>query len=367
MTNERIIHAANDINQLVGEIAKLNVQIVVTEQGGVLVSDAVGLRDKRDKALEDLAKIVNIHVQEQASGAVNVFVGGDYLVFDGATQLVKAVPQEDRGLSVVEIRLTNTDSKLRANSGELTGLLAARDDILAGFLDELDDFAGSLIFEFNKLHASGQGLSGYSEITSEHRVEQVDVPLDEAELAFTPVHGSFQVEIVNKDTGLRTTHEVPIQLTGMAGDTTYESLTASLDAIDGLSAEIIVGGQLRLSSDAPHLVFAFSSDTSGVLAALGINTFFNGTVASDIGVREEMLADPGKLAVSQGGISHDTSNGELLADMLSMPLETRDGEHLGADLRTLDGRDVASRRRWRRPWPRDIDRFMPPWKVNTSA
>ena len=81
-----------DMNKLVTEIAKLNTQIIEMELGGAMVSEAVGLRDKRDVALEDLAAIVNINVEEQATGAVNVFVGGEYLVFDGTTQLVKAVP-----------------------------------------------------------------------------------------------------------------------------------------------------------------------------------------------------------------------------------------------------------------------------------
>ncbi len=328
MSNDRILHVAGDINQLVTEIAKLNVQIIETEQGGAIVSDAVGLRDKRDKALEDLARIVNINVDEQATGAVNVFVGGDYLVFDGATQLVKAVSQVDRGLAAVELRLSNTDSVLRASSGELAGLLTARDEILAGFLDQLDAFTGTLVFEFNKLHASGQGLSGFDEIISEHRIDQIGVPLDEAGLTFSPVHGSFQVEIVNKNTGLRKTHEVQIQLTGMDDDTTYASLAESLNAIDGMSAQIQVNGQLRLRSTSPDLAFTFSSDSSGVLAALGINSFFTGTVGSDIGVREVLLEDSGKFAISQGGISADTLNGELLANMLTMPLDTRDGSTL---------------------------------------
>ena len=62
---------------------------------------------------------------------MNVFAGGDYLVFDGATQLVKTVPQEDHGLAAVEIRLTNTDARLRVDSGELAGLLAAQVMMLA--------------------------------------------------------------------------------------------------------------------------------------------------------------------------------------------------------------------------------------------
>ncbi len=328
MTNDRVVHAAGDINQLVTEVARLNVQIIETEQGGTVVSDAVGLRDKRDKALEDLARIVNIQADEQATGAVNVFVGGDYLVFDGATQTVNVVSSVDRGLSAAELRLSNTDSELQASSGELAGLLDARDEVLAGFLDQLDSFTGTLIFEFNKLHASGQGISGYEEILSEHRIDNTTVPLDEVGLAFTPVHGSFEVGMINKTTGLTKTTEIQVQLNGMDDDTTYESLAAALDAIDGLSAEIQVNGQLLLKTTSSDLEFTFGDDTSGVLAALGINSFFTGTVGSDIRVRDSLLADPSKLAVSQGGVGADTLNGERMANLLTTPLETRNGSTL---------------------------------------
>lgn len=328
MTNERIASAAGDMNKLISEIAKLNSQIIETERGGTIVSDAVGLRDKRDLALEELAKLVNISVDEQKSGAVNVYVGGDYLVFDGVTQLVKVVPAADRGLSTAELHLTNTDSLLRASSGEVAGLTAARDDILGGFLDNLDSFTSTLISEFNKLHASGQGLTGYTSLVTEHRIDEAGVPLDEAGLTFAPVHGSFQVQILNKETGLFTTHDVPVQLTGMDDDTTYESLIASLDAIDGLSAQRLFNGKLELTAETPDLEFAFANDTSGVLAALGINTFFTGTVAADIGVHDALQQDAGKLAVSLEGVGHDTANGERLAQALTIPLDARDGETL---------------------------------------
>ena len=158
---------------------------------------------------------MNIDVEEQATGAVNVFVGGEYLVFDGTTQLVKTVPGVDRGAAAVELRLSRSDAQLRATSGELAGLLTARDQILAGFLEEFDAFTGSLIFEFNKIHASGQGLTGYEELLSEHGIVDGSQPLDEAGLAFTPVHGSLQVVITNQQTGAKKTHDLFIQLDGL--------------------------------------------------------------------------------------------------------------------------------------------------------
>ena len=328
MTNDRLVHAVDEANQLITEIAKLNRQIIETEQGGYITSDAVGLRDKRDKSLEDLSRILHIQVDEQKSGAVNVFVGGDYLVFDGATQFIKTVSQVDRGLSTAELRLANTDATIRLSSGEMAGLVTARDEILGGFLDDLDSFAGSLIYEFNRLHSAGQGSEGHVNLVSEHRVLQADVPLDAAELPFLPVHGGFQVQVVNGQTGLRTTHDVPVQLTGMGDDSTYSDLIATLDAIDGLSATRRANGQLELSAESPDLTFTFGEDSSGVLAALGLNTFFTGTVAADMRVQDYLREDAGKLAISRGGLGNDTVNGERLMQLMDRPLESRDGASL---------------------------------------
>jgi flagellar hook-associated protein 1 FlgK len=328
MANERILNAATEVNKLVTEVATLNMQIIEIEQGGAIVSDAVGLRDKRDKALGELAQLVNIHVEEQATGAVNVFVGGDYLVFDGATQLLKPVTVVNHGLAAAELRLSKSDATLRATSGELAGLLTARDDILLGFIDQLDTFTGTMIFEFNKLHTSGQGLSGYTEMLSEQRIENSNLPLDESGLPFTPVHGSFQVHVVNKETGATQTHDVFVRLNGLDDDTTFAGLAQKLDIIGGLSATITLEGQLQLESESEDLEFVFGNDSSGVLAALGLGTFFTGTTAEDIRVHAALLEDAGKLAMSHGGVGVDTENGELLANLLTTPLVTRDNNSL---------------------------------------
>jgi len=321
-SNEQIIGDVDNINQLVKQIAELNVRIVEVEKGGYIVSDAVGLRDERDLALKQLASLVNITVHEQTNGSVNVFVGGDYLVFDGVTQMVKTVQYADRGLISVELRLSRSDGLLRVSSGEIAGLIAARDDVLGGFLDQLDTFVGALINEFNKVHSSGQGLSGYQELLSEHAVADIQLPLDEAGLAFTPVHGSFQVEIHNRQTGTHTVHDIFVQLDVLDDDTTLASLTAALDAIDGLSAAVTVDGQLRLERESPVLEFSFARDTSGTLAALGINTFFTGTKGYNMRLHESLLNDASKLAFSGGGIGVDARNGESLAALLTTPVES---------------------------------------------
>src|SRR5205085_2144073 len=97
---------------------------------------------------------------------------------------------------------------------------------------------------------------------------------------------------------------------------------------DGLSASITTDGRLEITSDSPDIKFAFADDTSGTLAALGLNTFFTGTGSQDIGVNADLRRDPGKLAISSGGIGEDTKNGEKLANLLTAPLVTHDGNSL---------------------------------------
>jgi flagellar hook-associated protein 1 len=49
-------------------------------------------------------------------------------------------------------------------------------------------------------------------------------------------------------------------------------------------------------------------DTSGVLAALGVNSIFQGDDASSIAIRPEVLSNPSLLSVSRSGEAGDTSN-----------------------------------------------------------
>src|SRR5205085_2839826 len=78
--NQQVIGSASDINNLLTDIAQLNVQIVQLEGGGTSGSDAVGLRDRRAGDLAKLSEITDIKVLEQPTGDVTVYSNGDFLV-----------------------------------------------------------------------------------------------------------------------------------------------------------------------------------------------------------------------------------------------------------------------------------------------
>jgi flagellar hook-associated protein 1 FlgK len=324
----QVVSTTSDINRLVQEIAKLNVQIATIEGGSTSASDAVGLRDKRASDLSQLAEITDIKTVEQPTGDVTVYSGGDYLISLGTFRQVKAVTSVQNGLTTSQIQIDGINSPLSAGGGRLGGLTAARDNIVGGFLGELDGLSKTLIGEFNKVYSSGQGLTGFSSVTSDSAVSAASAPLDEAGLPFTPVNGSFQVQVYDKNTGQKKTTDVRVDLNGLDTDTNLTTLAIQLDAIDGLSASVTPAGKLQITADSPQTTFAFADDTSGTLAALGINTFFTGTGSQDIGVSQTAKSDPGKLAFASGGLAEDTGNGQLLANLLNTPLASQNNTSL---------------------------------------
>jgi flagellar hook-associated protein 1 FlgK len=326
--NQQIIGLGDDINGLLTDIAKLNVQIAEAEGGSVSPSDAVGLRDRRAEDLAKLAEITDIHSLEQPTGDVTVLIGGEYLVSLGQVRKVKVVTSTQDNLQVSEIRIADLDAPITSGSGRLGGLIAARDGTLKGFLNDLDSLSKTLIGEFNKIYSGGQGLSGFTQIQSQQSVANAGAALDAAGLPFTPTNGLFQVQVYNSQTNQRTTTDIRVDLNGLDSDTSLNDLAAQLDAIDGIGATITTDGKLQITGDSPQVSFAFANDTSGTLAALGLNTFFTGTRASDIGINQDVRSDATKFAISAGGVGQDTTNGALLANLLTAPLDSHDGASL---------------------------------------
>ncbi len=328
--NKQVVSMTSQINSLTTQIAQLNTQITTTEGGDPSHSQAVGLRDQRNQALTQLSNLVGITVQEQPSGADNVYVGGDYLVFEGTSQPVETTYKTDRGLSIAGIDIVSTNSALDTQTGQLAGLINSRDTILGGYEDQLDSFAGTLINEFNKVFSSGQGLNGYTTATSTYPVTSTTAPLDAAGLKFTPVNGSFQVQLLNKQTGLTTTTNVTVDLNGLdKNETSLTSLVGQLNSINGLSASISASGNVTINTTSPDLQFSFANDTSGTLAALGLNTFFTGSTAQDMGVNQALVNDPSKFAASTTGIGAGTDNAVAMSNFINQPLASASGSTIG--------------------------------------
>ena len=340
--NMEIAGTTNDINRLLEEVAELNVKIIITEGGSTNASDAVGLRDQRELALGQLADLVGIRVVEQNNGSVTVFAGGDYLVFEGEHRPVATGYTGDQGFALATINLQDTDAPIHISSGKLAGMYAARDEILGGFISQLDSLAHLLASEFNKLHASGQGLTGFSQLISEYKVTDANTALDQVGLAATPVNGSLQVLVRNTKSGIVETTDLFVELNGLKDDTTLSGLVAAIDAVDGVSATVTPENRVSIVSDSSETEFSFAHDSSGVLAALGLNVFFTGSTAQSLNVSSVLREDPSLLGASREGIGEDTYTAELLAGFANAPLEAQSGLSLSEYYENIVGHVAQS-------------------------
>jgi flagellar hook-associated protein 1 FlgK len=120
---ENIKVKVNQSNSMISSIAKLNNQIFRIEGLGDNAND---LRDQRDVLMDDLSKIMNISVTEESDG-YNVKMGKMQLVTgqDVSTVLTSAIFQD----SFISGDL---------NSGEVNGMITARDTNVANFKFQLD-------------------------------------------------------------------------------------------------------------------------------------------------------------------------------------------------------------------------------------
>jgi flagellar hook-associated protein 1 len=327
--NSQISSQPGQINQLINQIGKLNGQIVQFQASETAGGDAVGLIDQRNQALTNLSQIIGINVEQQPDGSDNVYVGGQFLVSGSTVQNVASATSTNAdGQSVTQLVLAGSQSPLQVTSGTYAGLVNSRDQIVGGFLDQLNGFSATFANEFNKVYASGEGTTGYQNLTSQNGVSNPQVPLENAGLPITPVSGSFQVLVTNSVTGQTQTNSINIDLDGLGQDTTLNGVVSQINNITGLQASVSATGQLTIASQNPNYSFAFANDTSNTLAALGVNTFFTGQTAGTLSVNSDVANDPSKFATSASGVGQDTQNVQILSALNDAPLTTQNGNSL---------------------------------------
>ncbi|MEM9883385.1 MAG: flagellar hook-associated protein FlgK [Planctomycetota bacterium] len=320
--------AVNSAESLLERIESVNGAINVQEGGGVGESSA--LRDQRDQLLAELAQFLDVSVVEQNNGSVDVFVGSLPVILNGQSRGLELRERTVNGEVITEVVIADDGSALDVSSGELGARIEFINNDLGTAVDDLDAITGRLIYETNRVHSQGQGTSLIRSVAATNAVTDPTAVLSDLELTELPLaasNGSFEISVVSQATGQATTTVIDVDLDGInpATDTTLSDLTAALDAVAGVSASVSSTGQLVIASDSANSRLSFSNDTSGVLAALGINSLFTGSTAFDIGVNQAVMSDPTLLAAGQERLAGDNRNALALAALRDEPLTELNG------------------------------------------
>ena len=314
--NNSIKAGVDSINQLTGQIANLNQQIMIAEVDG----NANDLRDKRNNLVSQLAELINIRTYESESGSLTVTTDKGFLMVSRNENYLLSfdngeVNWETSAGSLVEISDTIT-------GGKLGGWLEMRDEIIPKLKADLDELAKSTILEVNKIHSQGVGLERFTSVESSYSVDDELTALGSTTLPFADAiiddgTGSFNIWLYDDTTG-NVVGGGPTNITILPG-TTLENLRATISAIDADITATITDGKLNITTANNHS-FAFSDDTSNVLAALGTNNFFEGDGALSIAVNPDLIANKnliaaGKLASDGSMATGDNTNALDIANL----------------------------------------------------
>lgn len=344
-----------EVNDLAKRIADLNIRISYREQVGQPASD---LRDQRDQLIDNMSQRVDVKTIEQPFGVVNVIANGAVIVVGEFANSFTVNPSGTGNLVVTQ---TGSTSPVNFTSGTLGAKLQEFNTDIPATRARLDDLAGAIISRVNAVQATGLGLGG--PITSADgttSVTSTTAPLNTAGLPFPMQAGQLTVSVTNTATGGRTNTTISID----PATQSLQDIATALNGIPGLSSSVNgTSNTLQLSAQSgfafdfagrdtnpPTGTAVASTDTAGILPALGISGLFGGTNAASISVRPEIIADPNRLAASRTGQPGDGTNLERLAavrDLQVVSGRTLSAEFadqssvVGADVKALSDRSTA--------------------------
>ncbi|MBN1974925.1 MAG: flagellar hook-associated protein FlgK [Sedimentisphaerales bacterium] len=425
-----------EINSLVESIAVMNSKIETIEISG---GKANNLCDQRDRCIAQLSELIDVEVQSQDYGVVNICIAG-IPVLTGTSSVELEVGLNQAGdLSISIAGESAYYSEIQG--GRLGGLISLKNTLVSDIHSDLNSLAAEMIQQINQYHVQGVGSEGsFTNLTGWTMIDE-----DFADFEASVSDGGISIRVTNVNTGEVTRTTIPVDIS----EDSLTSLAADIAAITGISAsvydsklriqadsgyefdflpavlpeqtdsdftgavsppEISVSGiysetenqtftftvsgsgsvgngalQITVTNGDGDIIKTFSigsgyaagdklelgngieialgtgdladgntfevdafarSDTTGILAAIGINTFFSGINASDIAVSSDICNAPGRIATSIGPDMTDNENISRLAGLEDAQFTNLNSMTIGEFYRemvTEIGLDVSTR------------------------
>jgi len=152
----------DEINIITSNIADFNASIASFERDNVVAND---FRDQRANLIRELSEKIDISVYEGSGGTVAIQGAGGFLLVQRNESFNLVTQQNASNDGHLDVYATNaggttTNVTSSIGSGNIGGLLEARDTDIPGYLNNIDQLAYSLSAEVNALHQTGYGLDG---------------------------------------------------------------------------------------------------------------------------------------------------------------------------------------------------------------
>ncbi len=335
------------INEITNEIAQVNGQLVGMEAATSIAND---LRDKRNTLTSELAQYIDVKTFEQTNGSLTIITakgcvlvhGNDnYNLVSGGDNGEKIMWEGKDGVATGDI--TNNITR-----GKMGGWLEMRDEIIEKYKLDLNAMAKEFIWAVNQQHSQGVGMEAFSAATGTYAVSDAREELGTEESGLNYYDkisdGGFRLWLYDSSGNYDSDGTITVD----SDNDSIEDISDAINLIDPANiTATIVGGKLQISAS-NNYTFAFSDDTSNVLAALGINTLFTGANAGGMGLNNKISLDKNYIAAAQvdadgNFASGDNTNALAIADLqytsIDIPQWTCDrinGDTKGSLTATID-------------------------------
>ncbi len=284
------------VNQITAEIGQINDQIAGMETTGA----ANDLRDKRNTLVSELSEYVDVKTFEQSNSTLTVVTAKGCVLVSGITsydlQLSNATDIEWVGSGGNRVEITDY-----MTNGKIGGWLDMRDSVVEKYKLDLDAMAKEFVWAINRQHSQGAGLEAFSTVTGTYQATDTTAALDSSGLTFEDeiVDGGFRLWLYDSSGAYVSDKTITVDADVTAlDDGAARDIVSQITSMHAEISATISDSKLNIAASNGYQ-FAFSDDTSNVLAALGINTFLTNSTAGGMGVNDGIGLNKNLIAAAQ--------------------------------------------------------------------
>ncbi len=151
--DDEIAGIADTVNGIASQLANLNLRIQEATSQGNAAND---LEDSYDLLVDQLSTYGNVSVQTREDGSRIVYFGSDELVKNDSYREMSVLSEKVDGVKTSTLVWKDSRETLNGlHQGQIVGLVSLRDDMIGGYIDNLDILAVGIATAVNALHTLG--------------------------------------------------------------------------------------------------------------------------------------------------------------------------------------------------------------------
>lgn len=153
--DSQVTQTVAQINTLSSQIAKLNGQVAQLQAAG---KDTGTVQDQRDELVQQLSQLTGISVTKSSDGETITTANGTPLVMGGNSYSLQTTTGTDGEQHVLDS--SGNDITTAIQGGTLGGAIQVRDQVIPGYLSQLNTLASQFASAFNAAQAQGYDANG---------------------------------------------------------------------------------------------------------------------------------------------------------------------------------------------------------------